>query len=257
MRIRITTFWSIALSIFGFGLTSTLQAAEAPPSLLIAETFACSYKEGKDWDDKSKARDYMVAQMDKAGLKKTRAIHWTQRKGMAPVDTVWFDIHESIGAFGAASDAWDASGIGKGVNAQFDKVEDCTAGLSTIRPFHQRPPRSDGDGTTLVANLACNLKEGRGPEDMTDLLGHIGEVMKSFGADGPGFAAVRRPVTSGPNYPDVFVFSVFANMTHWTNYVGKLFGTDDGQLMRRHMDAVLDCNISLWDTQEVVTPDSE
>jgi hypothetical protein len=260
VRTRITTFWSIVLSIFGFGLTSTMMAAEAPPPALVAETFACSYKEGKDWDDKSKARDNLVAQVEKAGLKKIRAIHWTQKKGMAPVDTVWFDIHENIGAFAAASDAWDASGIGKGVSAQFGKVEDCTAGLSLIRPFHQAQDGGEddeGDDTTLVANLACTFKQGSGFEHMPDLARHMGAAVASFGADGPGFAAVRQPITAGPNYPDLFIFSVFDDMTHWSKYVGQLFGTDAGQRMRSHMNMVLDCDISMWDSREVVTPDGE
>jgi len=259
VRTTITTFWSIVLSIFGFGLTSTLMAAETPLPAVVAETWACSYKEGKDWGDKSKARDHLVAQMDKAGLKKARVIHWTQRKGMAPVDTVWFEIHANVGAMAAASDAWDASGIAAASDAQFGKVEDCTAGLSAIRPFHQQPDNSDdeGDDTTLVANLACNFKEGHGPEDMADLARHMGSVMTGFGADGPGFAAVRQPITSGPNYPDLFIFSVFDDMTHWSKYVMQLFGTEDGQRMRRHMEAVVDCDISLWDSQEIITADGE
>ena len=260
MKTRITTFWSIILSIFSLGLASTLMAAEAPPPQLVAETFACNYKEGKDWDDKSKARDYMVAQIDKAGLKKVTGRHWTQKKGMAPVDTVWFDIHENIAAFTAASDAWDASGIGKGVNAQFDKVEDCTAGLSVIRPFHQQQDDGEddeGDDTSLVANLACTFKQGNGFDHMPDLARHMGSVMASFGADGPGFAAVRQPITRGPDFPDLFIFSVFDDMTHWGKYVAQLFGTDAGQRMRNHMDMVLDCNFSLWDSQVVVTPDGE
>ena len=90
---------------------------------------------------------------------------------------------------------------------------------------------------------------------MADLARHMGAVMTGFGADGPEFAAVRQPITSGPNYPDLFIFSVFENMTHWSKYVMQLFGTDEGQLMRRHMDAVVDCDISMWDSQLVVAPD--
>jgi len=92
---------------------------------------------------------------------------------------------------------------------------------------------------------------------MPDLMGHMGAVMNSYGDDGPGFAAVRQPITSGPNYPDVFVFSVFDDMNHWTKYVTQLFGTDAGQRMRNHMDMVVDCHISMWSSQMVVTPDEE
>lgn len=261
MKTTRTTFLSIILSLSGLGLTPTLMAAEATPSPMFVETWACSYREGKGWEDKSKARDYMVAQMEKAGLKKTASYHWTQKKGMAPVDTVWFDVHDSLAAFAAASDAWDASGIGPGVDAQFGKAEeDCTAGLSTLRPFHQQQADSnddDGDGTTLVASLACHFKQGSGFPQLTDLTDHMGDVMAGFGADGPGFAAVRQPITGNAEFPELFIFSVFDDMTHWSRYVTQLFGTDAGQRMRNHMDRVLDCNISMWDAEMVVAADSE
>lgn len=67
-------------------------------------------------------------------------------------------------------------------------------------------------------------------------------VMASFGVDGPGFAAVRQPITRGPDFPDLFIFSVFDDMTRWSKYVVQLFGTDAGQRMHSHM---------------VVTPDGE
>ncbi|MGI9327527.1 MAG: hypothetical protein ACR2PZ_20080 [Pseudomonadales bacterium] len=259
MKSETTTVWSFVLGIFALGLASSLLAAEPPPPPMMVETWACSYKEGKDWGDKRKARDYLVAQIEKAGLKKTPAYHWTQKKGMVPVDTVWFDVHENVAEFGAASDAWDASGIGPGVDAQFNRVEDCTAGLSSMRVVHEQEDDAEAeeDDTTLISNLACTFKDGSGFAQMPDLMQHIGTVMSGMGADGPGFAAVRQPITGGPNFPDVFLFSVFDDMTHWSKYVAQLFGTDAGQRMRNHMNMVLDCSISMWDGQMVVAPDDE
>lgn len=99
--------------------------------------------------------------------------------------------------------------------------------------------------TRATEVTSCNLNKGNGAQDIADLARHMGEVMTSFGADGPNFAAVRQPVTSGPNFPDLFIFSVFDDMTHWSKYVMQLFGTDDGRLLRRHIAAVVDCNISM------------
>jgi hypothetical protein len=234
------------------------MAAEPPPSPVIGETWACNYKDGKDIDDKMKARDYMVAQVEKAGLKKVAGYHMTQIKGMAPVQTLWMDVHPSLAAFGANNAAWEASGIGAGVQARFDAVEDCTAGLSALRAFHQREvDDEEGDDTSLVATLACNFKHGKGPKHMDDLTSHMGAVMAGMGADGPEFAFHRTPITSGPDFPELFVSSVFDDMNHWTKYVGQLFTTDAGQRMRNHMNMVVDCDISMWSSQQVVTPDEE
>ena len=260
VKTRITTIWSMMLSIVGLGLASSLMAAELPPSPAVAETFACNYKDGKDFDDKMKARDYMVAQIEKAGLKKVPGYHMTQTKGMAPVETLWMDVHPNFQGYGENRDAWDASGIGPGVDARFGAVEDCTAGLSALRRIHQREGGDDdGDGndTNLVATLACKFKHGKGGDDMPDLTGHMGAVMAGMGDDGPEFAYLRTPITSGPGFPDVFINSMFENTSHWTRYVGQLFQTEAGQRMRNHMDMLLDCNISMWRSQQVVTPDEE
>ena len=86
-----------------------------------------------------------------------------------------------------------------------------------------------------------------------DLTGHMGGVMKSFGENAPGFAAVRQPITSGPNFPDLFVFSVYENNVHWSNYITQLFTTPQGQSLRNHMDMIMDCHISTWASSVVVT----
>lgn len=256
MKTRVMTIWSILLSVFGLGLGSTLMAAEPPPPPAIGETYACTYKEGKDFDDKLKVRDYMVAQMEKAELTKVPGYHMTQIKGMAPVDTLWMDVHPNLAAFGANSDAWDASGIGAGVEERFDAVEDCIPGLSALRAIHQQEDDdNESDDPNLAVTLACNFIHGKGPEHMDELVNHMGNVMAGMGADAPGFAYLRTPITRGQDFPDLFLSSVFDDMTHWTRYVGQLFTTDAGSSMRSHMDMVVDCNISMWRTEQVVTPD--
>lgn len=258
MKTKSTAVWPVLMGIAGLGLAGFLFAAEPPASPAIGETFACTYKDGKGFEDKMKARDYMVAQMDKAGLKKVPAYHMTQTRGMAPVDTLWMDVHPTLEAYGANSDAWDASGIGPGVDARFAAVEDCTSGLSALRIIHQQEGSDDdSDGKSLVVTLACELLEGRGAQQIDDLTAHMGSVMKGMGADAPNFAYLRNPITSGRDFPDLFLSSVFSDTSHWTRYVGQLFGTDAGGRMRNHMGMVVDCNISMWKSQQVVAGDDE
>ena len=144
------------------------------------------------------------------------------------------------------------------MQARFDAVEDCTAGLSVLQPIHQQEDNDEGDNeTSLVANLACTYREGSGPQHIADLARHMGAVMEGMGADGPGFAYVRTPITGGPNFPDLFLTSVFDNTEHWTRYVMQLFSTEEGERMRNHMDMVVDCNISMWSAEQVVTPTTD
>ena len=256
MKTRRMTFRSLMLSIAAIGITGSLTAAEPPPPPAIGETWACSYKEGKDFSDKLKARDYLVSQLDKAGVKKVAAYHMTQIKGMAPVDTLWMDVHPTLEAFGANSAEFAASGIGPDVQARFNAVEDCQAGLSTLQPIHQQEENDDdGDDPNLVVTLACNYLHGKGSAHMPDLTGHMGGVMRSMGADAPNFSFLRTPITRGQNFPDLFISSVFDDMPHWTRYVTQLFGTDAGQTMLNHMDMVVDCNISMWRSEQVIAAD--
>lgn len=258
MKTTVTTIGSIFLSILLTGMAGSLTAAEAPQPPVIGETWGCTYKDGKGLSDKMKARDYLVAQLDKAGLTKVPAYHMTQINGMAPVDTLWMDVHPNLAAFGANTDAYNASGIGPGVDARFDAVEDCTAGLSALEVIHQQE-ENDGanDDPALVVTLACQYNDGRGGEQIDDLTGHMGSVMAGIGNDAPGFSYLRTPITGNQNFPDMFFSSVFDNMSHWTRYVNQLFNTAAGQTMRNHMDMVVDCNISMWSSQQVVTPDDQ
>lgn len=255
MTKRKTTFGSLMLSIAAIGIAGTLAAAEPPPPPAIGETWACTYKEGKDFEDKLKARDYLVSQLEKAGVKKVAAYHMTQIKGMAPVDTLWMDVHPSLEAFGANSAEFANSGIGASVQARFDAVEDCTAGLSSLRSIHQQEGDDEEDGPNMVVTLACNYLHGKGPAHVPDLTGHMGGVMAGMGADAPGFSYLRTPITRGQNFPDLFISSVFDDMQHWTRYVAKLFGTDAGQTMLNHMDMVVDCNISMWRSEQLIEAD--
>ncbi len=256
MKTKTMANWPVLLCVFGFFAASSLMAAEPPQPLAIGETYGCTYKEGKDFSDKMKARDYMVAQMDKAGLQKFPGYHLTQIRGMAPVDTLWMDVFPDLATYGASSDAWDASGIGAGVQERFDAVEDCTSGLSTLRVIHQQ----DDDGSDdpgLVIMLACHFNRGSGPQQVDDLVSHMGGVMAGIGADAPGFAFLRTPITGNRDFPDLFLGSVFENMSHWTRYVEQLYTTEAGSQMRNHINMVADCSISMWRSQQVVTPDQE
>ena len=105
--------------------------------------------------------------------------------------------------------------------------------------------------------LSCQYNEGRGGTQIDDLTDHMCSVMAGMGDDAPGFSYLRTPITGNHNFPDVFFSSVFDNMSHWTRYVNQLFNTATGQTMRNHVDMVADCNISMWSSQQVVTPDGQ
>jgi hypothetical protein len=238
----ILTFMALA------GLTA--QAAEMPAPPGVLEAYQCSYNPGNDWKDLMAARDYYVKQAGKAGITPEPAFVWSQLKGDAPIDIVWFSAHANLAAFGTALDRDAATPEMAGVLDRFNAVVDCTAGLGVITPTFERVQPS-GDGSVLISSFACNLHEGASSVDMQDLTAHSAEVFGSMGDNAPMATYTITPIT-GSNAADRYIFSTFENATAWTNFVNNLLPSPAGQSLIRHRDAVLDCDLSLWSGQMVV-----
>jgi hypothetical protein len=229
----------------------TVQAAEPPAPPAVLEAFQCSYNSGKDWDDLMDARDYLVKQAGKANIALEPSFVWSQYKGDAPIDFVWFTAHTNLLTFGAAADRNAAASELSGVLDRFYSVADCTAGMGVVTPTFERVAPGENNDGVLVSSFACNLRHGAGPLDMTDLSGHAARVFGAMGDNGPMGSYMIDPIT-GSNSADRYLFTTFANATDWTKFVGNILGSPDGQMLVRHRDKVLDCNLSLWSAQMVV-----
>ncbi len=228
----------------------TAQAAEMPAPPGVLEAYQCNYKAGKSYKDLMGARDYYLKQAKKAGITPEPAFVWSQFKGDAPINFVWFTAHTNLASFGTATDRDAAAPEMAGVLERFTAVADCTAGMATITPTFVRVPPSGNDGV-LVSSFACDLRDGAGSVDMADLAGHTAQVFGSMGDNGPLGSYVVDPFT-GSNARDRYIFSTFKNVTTWTEFVIGILGSPEGQMLARHRDAVLDCDLSLWTAQMVV-----
>ena len=235
-----------AFSAIGMG-------AEPPPPPMIAETWSCNYNSGKDMEDVLKARDYMLREAEKAGISLPDSYIWTLAKGNIPVETVWFNIHEHLGAYAATSDAWVASGISEAVLDRFYNASTCTTGLGTMRPVFGREGLPEDDSPTFIAASGCRFKKGAGGSHLADLMSHARDVQAGMGDSAPYFSAMLEPFTARPpGSADVFIFSVYNNATEWGNYVNTLYATQAGQMLINHRDMILDCDTTLWTGQWVV-----
>ncbi len=233
------------------------QAEEAQPPAIV-EAWTCSYNDGKGYSDLMGARDYLVRQAGRAGLPVGPAYTWSLYKGDPGFDFVWLSPHANMGAFAAAADAGAGEEALAGVGERFDAVARCTAGFGAIRQvFEREGAEPDGD-TTLVSASGCRLRQGVGAADIADLSGHIADVMTGLGNNAPNAAYAISPVTGGPTSPDLVLFTVNNNMTAYANFVGSLFGSEEGASLGRHFNAVADCSLALWTGQQVIeAPEGE
>jgi hypothetical protein len=233
------------LTLTGF----SVKAEEAPPPAIL-EAFQCSFIAGKDRDDLMAARDYYLKQAQKAGIEPESAYVWWLYKGQVPFDFVWFNLHANLGAFGASADQGAASSEMAGVRDRFYSVANCSSGISVVMPVFQRVAPGEA-APNLISSSACQLRRGAGPDDVDDLRGHINDVMTSMGDNSPLFAFMIDPITGGPNAADVFLVAVSDSVSGWTTFAGGL-GTPAGAQLGRHLNSVLECELSLWNGEQVV-----
>lgn len=237
-----------------FGAPPLATNASAPP--MIAETWACSYKEGQGIDDLLKVRDFMVAEASKNGLTLPPSFLWTLSKGDAPIDYLWFNVHQDISAYGAAADAFQASGIGPAVSRQFSALCDSAAGMGQAHLIFQQ-----GDIPSepiFIVAAGCNYINGAGPERLAGLITNMRDVLAEMGDNAPAFSTAIESFTlpalasQDPLSQDVFLYSGFENASSWSNYIRALSTTKAGQRLRDSMDEMLQSGgLTIWSGQQV------
>ena len=238
-------------------LVASARAADAPPPARIAEIWTCSYKDGKDVGDVLEAREFMVSQANKAGLTLPPSYLWSLIKGDVPINYVWFNVHQNLGAFSASADAWQASGVGPAVMERFSSVSNCVAGMSEVQSNFLRGESDAGapDWPVFIAASSCSYINRTSQESLADLAAHMHVVMRGMGDNAPVFSTVLVPFITlrALGSPDVFLYSGFGNATEWSKYVSELSSTEAGQQLRNHIAQVLKCDgLTLWSGQQVV-----
>lgn len=236
-------------------LGSSAWAADVPALPMIAETWNCSYKDGKDVGDVLKARDFMVSRADKAGLKLPTSFLWDLTKGDSSINHVWFNVHANVGAFGASADALEVSGIGPAVSERFSSVSDCVAGMSEAQMIFPRGRRAKVPSPPVfVVAESCSYINGANQESLASLIVSMNDVIKGMGDNAPAFSTALMPFTlAAPGSPDVIIYSGYENAAGWGNYIRELAVTEAGLRMSNQMDKVLECGgLTFWSSQRVI-----
>lgn len=243
----------LLLPVFALaGLNVRADSHEAPPPPSALEAFFCTYNPGKDRGDLDSATSYYEKQAEKAGFTRPPAYLWTHMKGTAPADIVWVNVHESLVAYGASADAGAAASEMTAVDERYDTVATCQDNLGMATAVIAPDPEDDGTGSATLATYACNFRGAAGPADLPDLAGHIAEVNAGMGEAGLDAAFQIVPLTSGPEGPDVVLVAVADNTEKWATNIATLNTTPAGQSLVRHFNAVVDCGMNLWTSEQVV-----
>jgi hypothetical protein len=247
--------WLLLPLLAVVGLNVRADSHEAPPPPGALEGFFCTYNAGKDRSDLDSATSFYQKQAEKAGISRPPAYLWTHVKGTAPVDIVWVNAHESLVAYGAQADVEAASSDMAAVNERYDSVASCVPNLATVTPIIAPDPDADyADGATL-ATYACKFRAGSGPAALGDLTGHIADVNAGLGDAGLGSAFQIVPLTSDLQGPDVVFVARAESTAAWATNLAALNTTPAGQSLLRHFNAVVDCGMNLWTSEQLIGDD--
>jgi hypothetical protein len=240
------------LAFAGFNVLADSHEPPPPPAAL--EGYGCTYNSGKDRGDLDSATSFYEKQAKKAGLTPPDAFLWTHVKGTAPVDFVWISVHESLMAYGANADAEAASSEIQDVNERYDTVATCQANLATATPVIAPDPEGDGPDGATIATYACKVRGGS-LAALPDLTNHVAEVNAGLGDASLDAAFQFLPLTGDPQGPDVILVAAAESTAKWTANLAALNTTPAGQSLIRHFNAVLDCGMNLWSSEQVMGGD--
>jgi len=236
----------IASVVFMFGTLGLGMQANAQSTM--GEVFICNYDGGNGMDDLLKAKDFYLKQAEKAGAPTPPAFVWTPVKVGADIDFLWFNYHQSAADYGATADAWAASPEIQAALERFNDMSTCQSALFTQEQTYNGGVELSTDAA-YIQSSACNFRSG---SDLADLRSHITNYLDGAGTHKSFILFERSPVTSNQNTPDVRFASIHNNASEWAARFESINGTDEGQMLARHFNSVLDCTTSHWSSTNMV-----
>lgn len=234
------------------GVNALAAEQESAPGPGVLEGFSCTYNAGKDRDDLDAATKFYLQQTAKAGLTAPVAYLWTLSNGNVPFNLVWVNVHESMSAFAASNDAFEAASEMDAVDARYNDVVTCQPGLALATGVFQSDSAPEEPERALLGTYACNVRNGMGPAAVASVSAHIAELNEGMGDEALEGVAQIVPFTQGPNSPDVIFLAIAKDMTDFANHMDALTTTPAGQAASAHFNSVLDCSTALWRAERVV-----
>lgn len=157
------------LLFFGLGSASAQDEENNEPRVRPIEAMACTFNEGKGWDDLKKANAAWNAWMDERGAKDYGGFVMSPayHSDLKALDFVWVGVWRDGNAMGADSDAWITEG--RDIGKLYEDVSSCSAASTYIsRPL--KLPKDDGNDETdnrfVVTFRNCSFEqEGEGVWD--------------------------------------------------------------------------------------------
>jgi hypothetical protein len=233
-----------------------ILALVAPPGFAdeetpaVAEVFACTYLDGKNWSDVERAAKSYNAGLKKVGngLEEIRSFAWFPYRGNVQFDFLWSTNNPNLNEMARTSMLFQASEEGQISGALFDAVVDCDSGIAFQEQILEAKEQLDLSDGYIIESYVCSIKPGKDMGDIRKAIKKWHAYVTKIGNDGP---VVMRTLQIG-NFPfDLSYFIVHKDLAAYASSSTNYLTSKGAEATQAALDAVQTCKGTLWRGQQM------
>jgi hypothetical protein len=233
-----------------------IVALVAPPGLAdeqtpaVAEIFACTYVDGKDWSDVEIAAKVYNAGLKKLGngFEELRSFAWIPYRGNVAFDFLWSTNSENLNEMAQRSMVYDSSKESQVSGALFGSVADCESGLFFQEVILEAETPADLSNGYIIESYICSINPGKDMDDIRKAIKTWHAYSTKIGSPGP---VIMRTLQVG-NFPfDVSYFVVHQDLAAYAATTTKYLTSKGFESTQAAFDKVQTCKGTLWRGQQM------
>jgi len=231
------------------------RAADTGP---VSEVFACTFKDGKTWEDFERINAKFSDALKKIGgaANSADAFVWEPYRGSVDFTYLWAGYYQN---FQALTDSWQAitdAGMDAEIDALWGELETCNSGLTTVELIYDSPDYpaqgQDPASKSMLESFRCTLQPGKSLDDVRSAIEIWYKHAETLGL--PFDVYMRTPIVSSSSFTHSYFVghgsasAYGANTTAWRTHPDT--ATIDAMLAE-----VQNCQNALWESRQVLSSD--
>ena len=242
MRAIIPLFAAVALAFTG--LPSVADETEA-----VAELFACTYLDGKGWDDVEAANEQYKAALKKVGMEEINSFAWRPLRGTPPIDLLWStNSPEGLNQMAGNLARYSASKEGQAADATWNTVVDCQEAVFFQERIYGPEGSLDLPTNYVIESYGCNLQPGKSMADVAAVEKKWHAFVSKLPNQPP---TIRRvPFIGNPPFGHMY-FTVNRDLASYAASTTDYLTAEGQGALQAEIDSVQSCRVVLWTGQQM------
>jgi hypothetical protein len=225
----------------------------------VVQLFACELQDGKTMENVWALADSFREGM--ASLESSDegagAFLWTSFRGATPYDYIMGFTNSSLVDMTAGLSSYYSSGIGAGLDAQFQATGNCISGIMFSEQIKNGVIGNTGDRQpdAMVEAFGCTLNKGADMDDVEDAAEYFVEQVEDLNSEATNTyeAYLWTPYRGGTGQIDFMWVGNYADPTTWAQGETDYYESKQGQAADARFNKISTCGSSLW-TGYWITP---